>query len=683
MIPKSSHFSFSRSLGFYLKAHWWLGLLTGLFMLLAGPVLTYFSFYSIRATRPLVDRAAAYQQLTEGGLYLPGMLVAVMLGLVFALVFSAYQHDRVQVDHRHALPVKRTSWMLLYSTAGILIFAGVLLVMGMASYIICRAFYPDVSLLLHFRFMLETLVFYLAAYAVTLLAGQLTGNMVGHVGLAALFHLGLPTVALILSLWMQTELDTFVSVAWLDKLAMWSLPSLLLPGLDYDTGGVALLPMGTQLWLLAVIILALALSLVLYRRRPSERSGYTFIYPVTEYPVKGLVVVAGTLLAGLFFYSMTEDAVPAFIVGLLLGAAILQVILSLLFHRNIHQLHRGLIATGVCVLISLGIFQILHQDVFGFDAYLPEDSDVYQVTVTDTDGNRTLIENPKQEVRLSGSLLPQGLTLAKNLQAGYAKDADRVTAGNLSKEDLEGGQVTWKLDNGQTIVRRYTMSRPSLNEAYAPVYVDDAYRARLYKDLFSEDLPKKLESLTLQYKQVLDHGKVNVQDTYSTNPVGGQPVSGAEILTALKEDLAARRQFIRQEPPVAELIFSPKLKDGANYEDQPPFNMEIPIYADDQALMALLNRLTLTGHLDGPENLADPGLQPSSLTLRKVGDGEEVMQVTDPAAIRDLLSFSVPSYIIGPGLDYNKAYTLDGEGLIDVLYILRGHEPQGLEAGKK
>lgn len=48
MIPKSSHFSFSRSLGFYLKGHWWLGLLAGLFMLLAGPVLTYFSFYRDR-----------------------------------------------------------------------------------------------------------------------------------------------------------------------------------------------------------------------------------------------------------------------------------------------------------------------------------------------------------------------------------------------------------------------------------------------------------------------------------------------------------------------------------------------------------------------------------------------------------------------------------------------------------
>ncbi|MFM9413967.1 hypothetical protein ACKQTC_06275 [Peptococcus simiae] len=682
MTPKSSHFSFSRSLGLYLKAYWWLGLLSGLFMLLAGPVLAYFSLYSIRSTLQLADRAGAYRQLTEGGLYLPGMLVAVMLGLAFAFIFSAYQHDRVQVDYRHALPVKRTSWMVLYSTAGLLIFAGVLLVMGAASYIICRAFYPDMSLVLHLRFMLETLIFYLAAYAVTLLAGQLTGNMVGHVGMAALFHLGLPTVALILTLWMQMELDTFVSVDWLDKLAMWSLPTLLLTGLDYGEGGIALLPMGTRLWLLAVIILALALSLVLYRRRPSERSGYTFIYPVTEYPVKGLVVVAGTLLAGLAFYSMTEDAVPAFIVGLIIGGVILHVILSLLFHRNVHQLHRGLIATGICILISFGIFQVLHQDIFGFDDYLPEDQDVRQVIVTDASGNRTLIENPKQEVRLSGPLLPQGLTLAKNLQAGYAKDADRVQAGRLAEEALEGGQVTWKLDNGQTIVRRYTMDRPSLNEAYAPVYADDAYRARLYKDLFSEDLPKKLESLSLQYKQVLYHGEPNVRDTYTTNPVGGQPVSGAEIITALKEDLAARRQFIRQEPPVAELIFAPRLEDGGNYEKQSAFNMEIPIYADDQALMALLNRLTLTGHLDGPEDLADPGLQPGSLTLRKAVDGEEVLQVTDPAAIRDLLPFTVPEYLIGPGLDYNKAYTLDGGGLIDVLYVLRGHEPQGLEKGQ-
>lgn len=687
MTSTASGFKFTRSLWRYLQGHWWLALLTALTMLLCGPVLTYFGLKNLWSgeAQMAIQQKEMLDFMTFGA-FLPGLVVAMVLGVAFALIFSAYQHNKKEVDYRHSLPVRRDSWMLLYSLAGLLIFSVITLLMGLGSYAVGHAFVASFSLLTALGWILQTILFFATAYAVTLLAGQLTGNMVGHVGMATLLHFGFPVVAGTLLAWLSTELATFVKVGWLTTLEKWSLPTLFLYFANGSDAGASLrgqvffsAPALVSLTLVA--LLAFGLSLVLYRRRPSERTGYTFIYPVTEYPVKGLVVLVGTLLAGLAFYQMTDKSLAALVIGVVLGGLILHIILTLLFHRDVHRIRRGLLSTGAFIAIALVFFLALHNDVTGFNSYRPADEDVQAVTISAERSPTLFIRNNRGEISLSDNLLPQGLTLGKNLQKGYFASVDTLEADKNKAIPSEWATVTWHLANGKTVVRQYEMLPKQLAEAYQPVYANLDYRKALYKDLFSNKFVRQIDGLFIDRdKPVLQADDSPMAgSSYAVKGLGGAPVSGQEILEALKADLLAGDRYLQKEAPNYQITLT--LKEDAKFNQAyGQQTVTYPVYPEDKALMALIRRLTAAGALADPaKRLADTQV-PGTLTITDEFTGETVTTVKDPQAIKALLENSVGDAFCYAGVPVDRQYSISGTHVNGLRYILSGHLPADLKA---
>ena len=115
-------------------------------MLLCGPVLTYFGLKNLWSgeAQMAVQQKEMLDFMTFGA-FLPGLVVAMVLGVAFALNNTANQHNKKEVDYRHSLPVRRDSWMLLYSLAGLLIFSVITLLMGLGSYAVGHAFVASFS----------------------------------------------------------------------------------------------------------------------------------------------------------------------------------------------------------------------------------------------------------------------------------------------------------------------------------------------------------------------------------------------------------------------------------------------------------------------------------------------------------------------------------------------------------
>ena len=430
-----------------------------------------------------------------------------------------------------------------------------------------------------------------------------------------------------------------------------------------------------------VALLAFGLSLVLYRRRPSERTGYTFIYPVTEYPVKGLVVLVGTLLAGLAFYQMTDKSLAALVIGVVLGGLILHIILTLLFHRDVHRIRQGLLSTGAFIAIALVFFLALHNDVTGFNSYRPADEDVQAVTISAERSPAPFIRNNRGEITLSDNLLPQGLTLGKNLQKGYFASADTLEADKNKAIPSEWATVTWHLASGKTVVRQYEMLPKQLAEAYQPVYASLDYRKALYKDLFSNKFVRQVDSLVIdQDMPVLQADDSPMAgSSYAVKGLGGAPVSGQEILEALKADLLAGDRYLQKEAPGYQITLTMKedAKFNQAYGQQ---TVTYPVYPEDKALMAVIRRLTAAGALADPATgLADSQV-PDTLTIGDDFTGETVTTVKDPQAIKALLENSVGDAFYYAGVPVDRQYTLSGPHVNGLRYILSGHLPADLKA---
>ena len=167
--------------------------------------------------------------------------------------------------------------------------------------------------------------------------------------------------------------------------------------------------------------------------------------------------------------------------------------------------------------------------------------------------------------------------------------------------------------------------------------------------------------------------------SYTVKGLGGAPVSGQEILEALKADLLAGDRYLQKEAPDYQITFAMKedTKFNQAYGQQ---TVIYPVYPEDKALMAVIRRLTAAGALADPATgLADAQV-PGALTITDEFTGETVTTVKDPQAIKALLENSVGDAFCSAGVPVDRQYSISGTHVNGLRYILSGHLPADLKA---
>lgn len=544
MMSNRSAFSQGRFLGYQSKRYIYLLLVISILAMLLGPMINFIvlkrefspEWASQKITAEyIINHVANYFQIA--GAFVPYFL-AGLLGIIFALVFSSFLQTKKQANFFHALPVKRSSWLTYQYLIGFLFFTIINILMligniGLLVYLTGVSAVPFGTLIVHF-FQAE--LFFLTSYAISILAGQLVGNILAQVAMIGTLQFGITGLGLLIMGYMGTFFRSFIESPLAESLIKFSLPSGYLTYMssvqtsDYNAG-VALddlkeivhfpLPLMSIKMLVSmaiVTILCIALSYVAYRWRAIERVSETLVFRKLKFILKlyfGLLSAAGL---GLIFYSLSTNSLFFLGAGVVFGLILCHFFFEMAINRDVRAMLRPKywLSTVLILILSSGFCFIFIKDVFGYDTYVPNDASVDSVRLIDDlnnigfrfdDEHMALKDrdNIAQVVKIAQlgvknldktSLRSQAIPTTKEVvNAEVAIDSEfsvadsgTTTAQSLSEENTIGVDVYYTLANGSQVSRRYSIPQSEYFKLFKSIY-----ESKPYRDLSKEALKSMME----------------------------------------------------------------------------------------------------------------------------------------------------------------------------------------------
>lgn len=293
------------------------------------------------------------------------------LGIYFGVVTMHYMMKRRSAQFWHALPQRRetlyfSSLVSALSAAalGALINLLILLVI-LSVYSLLGAAVLNLFWLLLFK----NIVFFLAAYAVTVFAGSFSGSGVVQVLMSLVIQF-YPLAAYFGMVMLRSAYAVYYNMEYYfsERVLSWLSPAAY-AAVHYEDG-LSVFSLVCAVLAIAALILGTA---VIYRRRAIENTEKTIVFKRVGTVIKYLLLFVVTIFTGLFFHAITSESnllwmIFGFISGALLGSMLLNTILHKTPKAMFHGF-RGLTAFSFGFALYFIIFGV---DVFKMDEYVPD-----------------------------------------------------------------------------------------------------------------------------------------------------------------------------------------------------------------------------------------------------------------------------------------------------------------------
>lgn len=507
-------------------------------------------------------------------------IIALMGGVMAALFTWNYLNSRRQVDFYHSLPYRRATLFGSYWAAGMASFILPYLLMEIISIGIFSVTVGFGSLGgALWPVILEqagrTLLMFFVSFATTTLAAMLCGNLfVAFCGTIVFFGLPALTWGLIILLFTRCY-DTFTAAA---------LPTETY--LSYSTAVYDLFEGNGDphylYWFLVSAVLT-ALSCFIYSRRNSEAAERAMAFPFTQPIIKYPLVLAATILFGLFFESLGDNMTGWLIFGFVAGAILSNAVIEIIYEFDLKSAMRGLKGLTVFGLVfGIGI-SVMLSDLTGYDTRLPKEGTVTSVSIQSTTISSMLYQsgplvggNPIAYQDTNDILdyytftdpviIDSVVELAK---AGVAT----VQSVEAPEDYTEWSYVVLTIKEGAgSYSRSYRVPAEAEREMLSKLFTSDAFKQKLYAAFTME--AADIESI---------HIRDNLRYTDMTGNYSSQAVK-EELLEALRSDL------LRMTPTTLRTetaLFSVVLTTGS-------YDRNIPVYSGFLATMAVLEKYHIT-----------------------------------------------------------------------------------------
>lgn len=296
------------------------------------------------------------------------------LGFLTAMMLMRHQFSRRQSMLHAALPDKRES-DFLRRCVGYVALCLVPILINFMLYLLVVALnglleYVEWSVLLPKFGMLLVINFY--GFAMGVLASVLTGTYWAALLAGAMMVIGVECTSY---LWYDLAgryLHTLVKDSYTDALLRFS-PAYSLYKTFYK-------PTEFSCWPGVVVsVLALALSLMLYRIRKTERAEHTLAFaPLHSLMGFVLPLTGGTLLGMTVMMSFGTES--SLIIGMILGALLTFWVCRMVFsQRFCGILKQWYLPAASAAVLVLGVV-VLHHDLLGFDRFLPDRGKLTAIT---------------------------------------------------------------------------------------------------------------------------------------------------------------------------------------------------------------------------------------------------------------------------------------------------------------
>ncbi|MCI7796648.1 MAG: DUF6449 domain-containing protein [Lachnospiraceae bacterium] len=488
--------------------------------------------------------------------------------IVMALTGFMYLHSKKQMDFYHSVPVRREVLFAVRYLNGILIVAVCYLINLMFACGVLMINGADTSLIIHEAVTATAAHFagYLVNYGLMTIAVILTGNFfISILGGIVLFA-WIPAVTALaeglMSMFFATvnmRESNILSIMTHGSPISWYV--ILLSDAAGNRVNAAEIFRSAGVGVLVGIIMA-AVAVVLYRLRPSESAGKAMAFKVTKAPIKILLVVPITIFMTVLFWNIYYS-IPWAVFGFVFGLVITHCLVEIIYHFEFRKLFSNLPQMGICAVLSLVIIASFRFDLFGYDRYLPKESEfesasVFPMSLNDWTeyGLPVKMETGYRWSYMQGDDYVAGnmkvtdydliVCLAKEgIERSEVEKAQKY-ANNWAYNSEEDGfytymEVGYHLKNGKTVYRSYHVNITNVRESFDRLYESEEYKNGIYPVLtFSVD---------------------DVTGIYLTNRSEIRKVSDnrsvmEEILLAYQEEMRAltlKERF--EETPVAGLRF--------------------------------------------------------------------------------------------------------------------------------
>ena len=386
-----------------------------------------------------------------------------ILGIYFGVISLGYMMKRRSAHFYHALPQRRetlyttsiVSALLCAVVGGLINLCIALVEMGVYSVLV-----PEI-LGVFFPLLVKNIVFFLAAYAITVFAGSFSGNGVVQV-LMTVVIMAYPIATYEGMILLHNLHTTYFYSGYYgsDKIMQWLSP-IAYAGYNY-WGEFKILPTLLALLVIAVLLLG---GMAIYRGRAIENSERPIVFKTLGTVLKFMLMFTVTMYAGLFFYAINES-IPYMIFGFVCGAVLSFMLFNTILAKSPKAMFKGIRGLAVFAVAFALYYTVFGLDVFGMDDYVPsaENLSRAEITVLSTgDYEDDHFDDPEMLAALSTMLQNQNKADSDGVYTPYCGVADFcVTAIMYTKL-------------GIPVARQYTVSKFTYGaQEFLRLYADDA-----------------------------------------------------------------------------------------------------------------------------------------------------------------------------------------------------------------
>ncbi len=642
-----------------LSSYWWLAFACGVVYFFAGPVFTLLylngmNFDATHYTFPMDLHQQNIEQIArwmsaEG--MLPLYLSAVVLSMILGCVMFAYLQHRRQVNFYHSQPIHRTRLFINQYGVGFVMNMVLMLVMLAVSMLMVVMYGLGEGLAFGgiVRHVVNIFVLSLASYSISVLAGQLTGTVLTHLALMLVMHFGIPLATVVIAYMGEIFFATFNFEFPMVMLNFSPLCAMIALLADYSTRYLVYMTAPAMSTSMLVILLIIGigfavLAWALYQKRPSEATGKSLIYPITEPIVKAYLMFVGALGGGFIFYAVGDKAF--FYFGIVVFAVLIHMVCQVIIEHDFKALFRKLNHCAVIVVMICAVVGIARFDLLGYDHYLPHPDKVSAVSfqinnIDDYYASPVKTSDPAVKQQVYDLLKPViGEELYRSSQFdGYQRvlPADiKVTSDTVKYININ---VTYELNSGREVTRQYRdVALGAVQENFAELYNNQAYRESYYGEvlqapfdkvtylyidnytLYNPNINDVREKVAVEYSnavvysetvpypvydkemavlyEIVDSAAVTLPSGKNTMMPDEYSPEAAQLAKALyqayQKDLLDR-DFHTLEQVIEKNISIQILKEGSMTSSRGYSTMHynLPVYASDKRTMAILEQYNL------------------------------------------------------------------------------------------
>jgi ABC-2 type transport system permease protein len=487
--------------------------------------------------------------------------IVIVGGVLAAFVLFRYLHSRRQVDFYHSLPLRREKLFFANVLAGLLIFLVPYLIGTVLNVLMAgiSGVLPYMDMNLYVMEIALNILVYMLIFACAVLAVMLSGTLPSAFKVLAVTFGICPAVSALFeglaACFYETHVDyvsplsnALLRASVIGRYAMISWGDMSIDVRDWLVG-------------IVLLVVLLAGSLLLYKKRQSECAGSTMAFAWQKLLYKYPVVLLGGIGSALFFYLVGSYSRLWLFFGAVVGTAFFSLVMEIFIHSDFRAVRKGLLSAAFSIVIVGVITSVYAFDVTNYDVYVPAAGDIEEVciftyTMQDLSGGQIAVFHSDDEYWHFSidDYIYRNNYITCSSEAAVGAVLNIVNSSMQPESDrnynTEQVRIIYKLKNGSYVARNYYRAPIAENiDNYATILEDSDWQARnaiLNTDDYSNFELSELTNFALNNSYY--YGLENISQAEC-----------AELLKTYARELRAMdAKALLTESPVMELSFYDK-----------------------------------------------------------------------------------------------------------------------------